>query len=89
MRFVRESDSADPEDARTVEIQPEDLLEFRPVRRYLDDQTADALAAGGTLEPTYQPSAWDWLRFAAPWLGLSTVIAAILLLVLEILAPWK
>lgn len=80
MRFVRESDSADPEDARTVEIQPEDPLEFRPVRRYLSDTTS-VIRAGGAVDHTHR---WTWAdraEWALCWVGPVVAIIAALWLV--------
>lgn len=50
---------------------------YEPARRYLDDATADALSAGGTLTMAHKPSAWDWCRWCAPWLGLGLALGAI------------
>lgn len=85
MRFVRESDSTDPEDARTVEIQPEDLLEFRPVRRYLDDTTS-TVETGRIIEPTYRWSAAEWAEWALCWFGPATAVAAALWLIAMVCA---
>lgn len=71
-------------------IPPEDLAELQPVRRYLPtEHVSDQLAAGGAVEPAYAPDLWDWLSYAAPWFGLGSILCVVLLVVLEIAAPWK
>jgi hypothetical protein len=69
-----------PEDERTICV---------PARYLLPDDTADALAAGGTVHHAYRPSAWEWAK-AHRWLCLALVLipGPAVLIVLEILAPW-
>ena len=41
------------------------------------------------LRRTYESPWMPALRFAAKWLALGTILAAVLLLTLEWIAPWK
>lgn len=74
-------------DARTVDIQPEEIAELQPVRRYLlDDETADALSAGATIEPTYR---WTWAdraEWALCWFGPAIAVLAALWLIAMVCA---
>lgn len=54
-----------------------------------DGRTVSMLVAGQQIEHTAKWSAWEWVRFCAKWLGLATVLAAVLLIALEVVAPWK
>lgn len=58
-------------------------------RYLLTDKTADALAAGGTLEHTAAWTAWDWLRWALPRLAAGLILGPIILLTLELWQPWS
>jgi hypothetical protein len=59
------------------------------VTRYLlTDDTADALAAGGTLELTDAWTAWDWFCWSIPWLIVVNITGPALLLALELWHPW-
>jgi hypothetical protein len=48
----------------------------------------DALAAGGTFERTDAWTAYDWLRWALPWLIIPMIGGPALLLALELWHPW-
>ena len=65
--------------------QPEDE---RSGRYLLTDDTADALAAGGTIEVGDTWSAWDWARWSMPYVATALIAGPILLVILELLAPW-
>ena len=66
--------------------EPEDQ---RTYRYLLTDDVADALSAGGTLVLADSWTAWDWTRFAMRWLAVATLLAAVILGALELLAPWQ
>ena len=58
-------------------------------RQILDvEDVADALATGGTVEHAGSWSRWERTRFCLVWLGVATIAATVLLLTLEVLAPW-
>lgn len=54
-----------------------------------DGRTVSMIVAGQQIEHTAKWTKWDWMRFCAKWLGLATVLAAVLLLTLEIVHPWS
>lgn len=54
----------------------EDVRPATP-RRYLDDSTADALAAGGTLGHTHTWSHWEQIKWAGAWLLTGCALGAI------------
>ena len=54
-----------------------------------DGRTVSMIVAGQQIEHAAKWSAWDWMRWGAKWLALATVLAAALLIVLEILHPWS
>ena len=58
--------------------EPEDARTYR----YL-------LTINGGVEQTAAWSAWDWIRLSLRCFALATILAAILLGTLEILAPWQ
>lgn len=72
----------DAPDARTVEIQPEELAELQPVRRHLpDEHRTTTVAAGEQVEQTYQ---WTWadraewaLCFVGPVVGIAAALGLV------------
>lgn len=53
-----------------------------------DGRTVSMIVAGQQIEHTAKWSRWDLIRWCAKWLGLATVLAAVLLITLEVLQPW-
>lgn len=76
----------DAPDARTVEIEPEELAELQPVRRHLPaEHRTTTIAAGEQVEQTARWTRWDWCRWALPWLLLGIALGALIDLAVRLL----
>lgn len=59
------------------DVPPEErrqVIDLRGMRFPLTDHAADMLAGGGALDIGDAWTAWDWLRYAAPWAALGFLI---------------
>jgi hypothetical protein len=55
----------------------------RSGRYLLTDDTADALAAGGTLQITDAWTTWDWVRWGMPYFISGNIAGLVLILVIR------
>jgi hypothetical protein len=70
----------DAADARTVEIQPEELRELQPVRHLPRADKTWTIEAGDTIEHTYAWTLADRAEWALSWFGPATGLIAVLML---------